>query len=235
MTDMPRLTLRQRLNWSAHLWKALMRPHYMELLSRLRPLIPPDGIVLDVDAHAGQFTKLFAAMVPRGHVHAFEPGYYALSIWRIVKSFKRLSNIPIHDCGLGDSSTTGVLNVPIKESGSDCYELNFIEVSRSLKRQAVTENITIRDLDEVAARNDIGQVDFIKADIEGSVMRMLVGARETLSRFSPAIYIELVRGHLDRSGDSIEQLTGYLGDLGYGPVGVTCNQQGDQLFTKSCP
>ncbi len=234
MTDVPRLTLRQRLTWLAHLWKALARQHHLQLYPQFRPFIPTDGVVLDVGAHAGQFTKLFAAMVPKGHVHAFEPGSYALSILRSVKSFKRLSNVTVHDCGLGDSSTAGVLNVPVKESGSIGFGLSIVGDSRTLERQSIAEEVTIRSLDEVVVEHDIRRIDFIKVDIEGSEMRMLVGARETLSRFSPALYIELVNGHLARRGDSMENLTGYLGNLGYRPIGDPCIQEGNQLFTRSC-
>ena len=235
MTNMPQLTLRQRLTWLAHLWKVLTRQHHLELRSQFRPFIPTDGVVLDVGAHAGQFTKLFAAMVPKGHVHAFEPGSYALSILRTVKSLKKLSNVTVHACGLGDSSQVDVLNVPIKGSGSIGFGLSFVSDSQQSERRAVTEDIVIKRLDEIVAAHNITRIDFIKIDIEGSEMRMLVGAGEVLSRFSPAIFIELVDGHLARRGDSVETLTAYLGDLGYRPVGETCIQGGDQLFTRSCP
>ena len=60
---------------------------------RFCPHIPPDGVVVDVGTHAGQNTKLFAAMLPHGH---------ALSLLRRVKSVRRLSNITIHPYGLDD-------------------------------------------------------------------------------------------------------------------------------------
>ena len=232
MIDMPRLTMRQRLTWFAHLWKALTRQHHQEMRSRFQSLIPPDGIVLDVGAHAGQFTKLFAAMVPKGHVHAFEPGSYALSILRTVKSFRRLSNVTVHAYGLGDSSMAGILNIPIKESGSVGFGLSFVGDPQHLKQQTVTEDIIIRRLDEVVVQHGVPRVDFIKLDIEGSEMRMLFGARETLSQFSPAIFIELVDDNLARHGDSIETLTHFLEDLGYKPAGESCALKGDQLFTR---
>ena len=232
MTGMPRLTVRQRLTWLAHLWKALTRQHHLELRSQFRPFIPSDGVVLDVGAHAGQFTKLFASMVPLGHVHAFEPGSYALSILRTVKTLRRLSNVTVHACGLGDSAAVNVLNVPVKKSGSIGFGLSFMDDSQQPKRHAISEDITIRQLDEVVAEYDIQRIDFIKVDIEGSEMRMLVGAREVLSRFSPAIYVELMNEYLARRGDSIEKLTDYLADLGYRPVGRSGIRSGNQLFTR---
>ena len=232
MKDMPRLSFRQRLTWFAHLWKALARQHHLEMRSRFRPFIPRDGVVLDVGAHAGQFTKLFAAMVPEGHVHAFEPGSYALSILRTVTAFKRLSNVTVHTCGLGDSSAADVLNVPIKRSGSVGFGLSFVGDSRHPDRQVVKENIAIRRLDDVVAEHGMTHIDFIKVDIEGSEMRMLAGATETLARFAPALYIELANEHLARRGDSVEKLTDFLGDLGYRPLGDPGTCRGNRLFTS---
>lgn len=59
MTDVPRLTLRQRLTWFAHLWKALARQHHLELFPQFRPFIPTDGVVLDVGACTQEGSQLF--------------------------------------------------------------------------------------------------------------------------------------------------------------------------------
>src|SRR6201999_789735 len=78
----PPLRGRARLTFWAHLFKALARQHHTELIPILRPVLPQDGIVFDVGAHGGRMGQLFALMAPQGHVYAFEPGAYALSILR---------------------------------------------------------------------------------------------------------------------------------------------------------
>lgn len=59
MTDLPHLTLRQRLTRLAHLWKALARQHHLELYAQFRPFIPTDGVVLDVGACNQEGNQLF--------------------------------------------------------------------------------------------------------------------------------------------------------------------------------
>ena len=54
------LTLRQRASWSAHLFKAITQQHHRALTTLFAPYVPADAIVLDIGAHAGQFSKLFA-------------------------------------------------------------------------------------------------------------------------------------------------------------------------------
>ena len=51
-------------------------------IAALWPTLKGESVVLDVGAHAGQMAKLFAGLVPRGHVYAFEPGAYALAVLR---------------------------------------------------------------------------------------------------------------------------------------------------------
>ena len=72
-----RLNFRQRLTFAAHLYKAVFRSYHQEMTPLLRPLVPADGVVIDVGAHAGQYAKLFARLAPDGWIHAVEPGGYA--------------------------------------------------------------------------------------------------------------------------------------------------------------
>ncbi len=70
----PKLSFRQRLTWAAHLFKALAYQYHAELSDQIRPLVPDNGVIIDVGAHSGQHTKIFARLVPHGKVYAFEPG-----------------------------------------------------------------------------------------------------------------------------------------------------------------
>jgi FkbM family methyltransferase len=213
------MTLRQKLTWCAHLWKAASQQHHREMRAVLGPYVPPDGVVFDVGAHSGQFTKLFARMVPHGHVHAFEPGSYALSLLQKVCALHRLRNITVHRCGLGDADATLRLNVPIKKSGSLGFGLSFIGDPAGRPGDIASEDIHIRRLDDIVAEAGITRADLIKADIEGSELRMLVGAKDTLRRLRPAIFVEVNEPSLARRGDSAEALAAFLKDLRYTPVG----------------
>ena len=77
----------------AHLWKAVTQQHHRELLPLLARCVPRDGAVLDVGAHAGQFTKLFARLAANGRVYAIEPGSYARGILRAAIWARRLDNV----------------------------------------------------------------------------------------------------------------------------------------------
>jgi FkbM family methyltransferase len=110
-------TLKQRTGWFAHAFKACTQQHHRELEPVLRPFVPADAVVLDIGAHAGQFSKLFARMAPRGRVHAFEPSPYARSILTRALAWNRIANVEVAPLGLSDTPGEQTLYTPIKPRG----------------------------------------------------------------------------------------------------------------------
>lgn len=217
-----RLSPRARLTWLAHVFKACTRQHHRELRALLSRLLDRDAVVVDVGAHAGQFTKLFASCVPDGRVYAFEPGGYARSVLSVMLRLRRFANVTPLPYGLGDADGTATLTVPIKPSGSVGFGLSHMgeggadpELARRAGWRFVDDPVTVRTLDGVVEALSIPRVDFIKADIEGWELRCLMGARETLGRFRPVLMLEVVDGHLARAGDGAAALYAYLGEFGY--------------------
>lgn len=208
------ISLRARMTYLAHLYKACMKQHHRPLMPALRRVVPEDAVVLDCGAHAGQFTKLFAAMAPKGHIYAVEPGSYAFSILRRAVAFNRLGNVTVKRLGLSDAAGELELSMPVKKSGSYGFGLShFGRVTDP--RPHLTETVTVSTVDDFVARHGLERLDLIKADIEGWEMRVLTGARRTLERLRPALYLELEDDFLKRAGDSLETAWNMLTDLGY--------------------
>ena len=66
---------------------------------------------------------------------------------------------------------------------------------------------------------------------------MPVGAKATLPRFTPAIFVEPADQHLAWRGDSVEALSDFLRDLGYSPIGgwETCRPKERGKFPSLIP
>lgn len=206
-------TLRAHMTYHAHLFKALTRQHHTDLLPFLGQYVPQDGVVIDVGAHAGQFTKLFSKMVPQGHVYAFEPGSYALSILRKVVRLHGLKNVTLTPAGLSDAESTAVLQVPIKKSGSLGFGLSSLGKIESGATH--DDTVTLTTLDAFAAAHAIARMDLIKSDIEGWELHMLRGARQSIARFRPVLMLEACDARLRRAGDSFDALIEFLTDMHY--------------------
>ncbi len=213
---MQKLSPRVYLTYIAHLFKAIFKSYHAELKEIFAPYIKSDAVIIDVGAHAGQFSKLFSKMVKDGHIYAFEPASYTRSILKSVKFFHNLKNVTIVPLGLSDNAGEIVLNIPIKSSGSLGFGLSHIgEIADDTKHQTYKETIKLTTLDNYVEQNKIEKVDFIKADIEGWELRMLEGAKNTMKKFKPTLFLEINDKFLNRAGDSAKDMIKFLQKYDY--------------------
>ena len=210
----PDLSFRQRLTWLAHLFKAVAYQYHRDLGREVQALIPSDAVIIDVGAHAGQHTKLFARMAPKGHVYAFEPGVYARSILDIVFKLRRFANVTLVPFGLSDAVTTETLHVPLKRRGSMGFGLSHMGPQTD-GRETASEDVHLTTLDKFVEGAGISRIDFIKVDIEGWEVHFLRGAMASIERFRPAIMLEVIEPILARAGATPAEVFDALLPLGY--------------------
>ena len=206
------MDFKQRWGWFAHVYKACAQQHHLELRPLLRPLIPADGVVLDIGAHAGQFAKLFARLAPRGRIHAFEPSPYALSILRLAVRTSGLKNIVVAPLGLSDAPGAARLLTPIKRRGDVGFGLAHLGAA-DRPGAHVAQEVRLTTLDRACA--GFARLDFIKIDVEGWELPALRGGAATLARFRPTIFAEVNHSHLARAGATPAELWAFLEGLGY--------------------
>ncbi len=203
-----------RMGWLAHVLKAATQQHHLELRDPFRPHVPDDAVVFDIGAHAGQFSKMFARMAPRGRVYAFEPSAYARSVLRPALAWNRMSNVEIEPFGLSDSEGTSVLRTPIKRRGELGFGLAHLG-DETGPRAVQEQTIHLTTLDAFVAERGLKRLDFIKADVEGWELHVLKGAPRTLAAFKPALFLEAVESSLARAGASPADIWAALAPLGY--------------------
>jgi FkbM family methyltransferase len=234
-----RLTTRQRASWLAHLFKASTQQHHRELRAMFTPYVPPEAVIVDIGAHAGQFSKLFARMAPHGHVYAFEPSAYARSIMAPALRVNRIRNVSLAPLGLSDAAGRLTLHTPLKRSTALGYGVAHLGAG-CVESATVDQTVDLSTLDAFAASKRIGRLDLIKADVEGWELRALKGGQQTIARFHPALYLEVDDTLLSRAGDSPERLFDWLRGLGYHAFSTPAlapspewSGPGDYLFTKA--
>jgi len=126
--------------------------------------VPKDAVIIDADAGAGTFTKLFAGAVPHGHVYAFEPGKALRSILAKVIAVRNLRNVSLFPMGLGST----------KIAQSSC---------------PVMKTETHTTLDQFAARHGLKKVDMIRADGGEDQLQVLHGAHRTIDKHRPVLLL----------------------------------------------
>ena len=173
----------------------LFEPNELRLVAGL---LKPGMSVIDVGANIGLYSILAALRTgPNGRVWAFEPSTESSS--RLERNL-RLNNcerVDVIRLALSDRASSASL---VSDSGfGDAYRYIRPDVAAS-----GGEVVKVTTLDEWAAANGVGPVDFLKVDIEGGEYRMFLGAREFLSS-SPALVImfECEEDWSSRSGGSL--------------------------------
>jgi FkbM family methyltransferase len=155
--------------------------------------------VIDIGANIGVYSLPISRLVGRtGRVFAYEPGTEARSFLQRSRELNKADNLEIVPLALSDNQRVGRL----LHGGSS--ELN------ALGDSGAGETVDITSLDDEDAARGWPPPDFVKIDAEGEEERILGGARDFLTRYSPLIMFEIKAG-----AKTNEQLRDLFPSLGY--------------------
>ncbi len=171
-----------------------------DFLEQFHQFIPIGGVVIDVGACLGDYTKTFADWVgPEGVVYAFEPNppVFECLVWNM----RGIDNVYTYSVGLGDAF------VP---DASVAWDGNNVGASRLELNSGGT--IKIHRLDDFTFPNHL---DFLKIDAEGFEPMILDGAAETILKHRPVMLIEVNTWPLGKLGFTAEAVFSRLDQLDY--------------------
>ena len=138
------------------------------------------AVFIDAGANIGVFSR-FALAQGAGRVVSFEPSPATAECLRrnLAKEIAS-GQATVLEQGLWDSTTRLSFNTSNRENpgGHSIQEQGGGDVS-----------VPVVSIDELWPSLGLDRLDFIKMDIEGSEVRALRGARETISRFRPQLCI----------------------------------------------
>ncbi|WP_329686682.1 FkbM family methyltransferase [Longimicrobium sp.] len=168
------------------------------------------GTVLDLGANLGTFSVNLAVRRPDLRFHAFEPVAGTCGWLRVnVRRNGLTDRVRVHRLALADRPGT-------LEMTSARYTDNHLVLDAGAAAgEGPRETVEVATLDDVAAREGMGPVAFIKADVEGAEPLALAGAVGLLRRDRPDLLLEVQEEHLVRYGHSIATLEAFLAREGY--------------------
>jgi FkbM family methyltransferase len=139
----------------------------------LEELVRPGATVVDVGSNVGWFTMLAASLVgPKGRVLAFEPESRSRRLLEQSVRLNQFANVTIYPCAVSDREGEALLHhAPGPNRGAHSIPRDFGHGG---------EIVQTRRLDEVLAEEGIGEVNFLKVDVEGGEPAVLRGTREAL-------------------------------------------------------
>lgn len=170
------------------------------------------GIIFDIGANAGYYAIHFARLFNEiKEIHAFEPipETYETLVHNV--AINGLSEkIRTNNLALGNRSGEATFYLP-DFSGSCAASLQNLHPEEC--NQKITTKITT--LDQYCESKNLTQIDLIKIDVEGAEYFLLEGALETLKKFKPTLFVEILRKWSRQFGIEPNQTIQQLTTLGY--------------------
>ncbi len=131
-------------------------------------------VIVDIGAGRGEDVFAFSQAVgSTGRVYAVEPHPTSLLSLRKLCQYNRLTNVTVLPFACTETSgTMQIETLPVWES-------NYL---RAGEPSPSSHTVSVQPFDEVAEREGIGEIDFLKMNIEGAELEALPGCRESLDR-----------------------------------------------------
>jgi len=138
--------------------------------------IRPGDTVLDVGAAAGYYTLLTSGLVgPQGGVIAFEPDSRNAAFLRNHVEANRIDNVSVFQIAVGAHDETARF-----ASGTGTGTGHLADDG--------TVSVQVRSLDNLVLSQH-HRPSHIKIDVEGAELAVIEGARKTLQKFRPVIFL----------------------------------------------
>lgn len=178
-------------------------------------LLRPGAVFVDIGANVGYYSLVAAPRVgPDGRIFAFEPMSEPFA--RLADNIRRnrLTQVTPLKLALVALPQTAVMGL-VNRSNSGTASLGLATVEA-----AQTESVECSTLDLLAESWNFDRLDLVKIDVEGFEQAVLLGARNTLTKFRPVLLVEVNDGLQRRAGSTRDGLYRWLEGLDYEPFRV---------------
>ena len=162
-------------------------------------ILKPGQVAVEAGANIGAHTVVMAQAVgPKGMVVAAEPQRVLLQMLCANLALNGLNNVRTACCGFG--AEPGRMRVPPVDY-AQAYNFGAVK----LQAEGPGESVQVVTIDSLG----LPRCDLIKVDVEGMEQAVIEGARGTIARHRPALYVE------NNQRDDSPALISMLQDLGY--------------------
>ena len=182
--------------------------HEREEIRVVRSLLRPNMTVLDIGANIGFHSLSMARMYSGLTIHAIEPIPKTFAYLKRNIGLNQTENIVPHNLGFSDRTDTEVFYYYAEGSG------NASLANVSEKANIDELRCQVVRLDDFAEEH-ISSLDLIKCDVEGAELRVFSGGEETLSRYKPAVVVEMLRKWSAKFSYHPNDSISLFRDLGY--------------------
>lgn len=180
----------------------------LKMFRRITDLINPRSF-FDIGANEGWYSFHMMKQFPHIKCYSFEPVYQTYE--RAVKNLR-----------INGQTTDGLMNIGLSDkNGTAYFYFNEAETgAASLRNIRKIDNESkiecqLRRLDDIVSEKNIDSMDLIKCDVEGNELFALKGGLQSIAKFKPVIFCEMLRKWCADFGYHPNDIIKLLKDLGY--------------------
>lgn len=174
--------------------KFLGKPYELQMLQDIVSRLNSESVFLDVGANIGNHS-IYVSLSTQCEVVAFEPDKILCDAINTNIEINNIQNITVENCAIGSENTY-------------CELVRNEDFPESVGAQQVIANVGQIPMKTIDSFN-FDKVTCMKIDVEGFEKEVLLGAKETIIKHKPDIYIEAW------SLEFIEEILDILSPLGY--------------------
>lgn len=174
----------------------------MILLEKFRRHIPINATIIDAGANIGNHSVYFSKICHARSVYAFEPMRQTFKILARNAALNAPEKIKCYNFALGSS-----------DSKADLLQFYPGNIGTARVQSSAGGLYEIKPLDAF----HFPEVQVLKIDVEGAEIDVLEGARQTLARCKPIIWVELLPNYAPKS-DAMLRSLGYEQVEGLSPT-----------------
>jgi FkbM family methyltransferase len=189
-----------RLYWRIRAWRGWWKGE--PELRLLRHLVDPARNAVDAGANKGVYTY-FLARYAR-HCFAYEPNP---KIHAILARACRGANVTVTPAALSDAPGHARLLLPIRR-GRISNQTGSLRADLVAAHEHLAVSVQTRRLDD----EPVGEVGFIKIDVEGFERAVIAGARSLIARCRPVLLVEIEEKN---AGEPPARVVAWIESLGY--------------------
>lgn len=168
-------------------------------LNIMDKLIPAKRVAVDVGANRGVFTYYMSKCASRVVAYEANP---------VLANFVRkagLKNVEVREKAVADQSGTMTFSIPLDPDGSQRINCGQIGDIDSDAEKFEVESVRLDD-------ENLGDVGFIKADVEGHEKEVILGAKGVIEKYKPVFLLEILSMKNDEPEMDVVHL---MEELGY--------------------
>ena len=172
-------------------------------------LTESDFTIFDIGANIGWYSLNFSGILKNGIIYSFEPIPVTLENFRKNLLLNNVSNVKPFNIALSNSNGDLDFYYNPDELGASSAR-NIKELDQITKVKCRTQT-----LDSFCNENTITKLDLIKCDVEGGELFVFEGGRDTIKKYQPIVFTEMLRKWSAKFDYHPNKIIKYFSELDY--------------------